>query len=166
MKRRSKKWCGQLAVLILCGIFCCGCSAETIPPEPEWILQKTECSVTLAGVEVRGTCSHTLEGLSSFTVEFPEEMAGMKVQYRQGQYTVQMERLTDTRTGGMMEESVFGRLFAALDSAAQAELTWQNGRWAGALPQGDMLTAESDDAGNPLSLTVPVWQLAVRFAQP
>ena len=95
----------------------------------------------------------------------PEEMSGMLVQYRSGTYTVSFQGLTQPEMGSVMDESIFGRLFAALDGGAQADMEWGNQQWSGTLSGGEGITVKTDKTGEISDLQVPVWQLSVSFMQ-
>ena len=162
---KGKKSVALLAAVILMGALA-GCSQVVQPPpEPVWTLEETPCVAMMSGVEIRGEWSRSLEGIHEFEVEAPKEMAGMQVQSLQGSYTLSLEGLTAERSGKTMENSVFGRLFLAMDGAAAGNLLWENGVWMGRLPGGEGVSIEVDDEGKLLTLSVPVWQLTVRFSQ-
>ncbi len=162
---KGKKSVALLAAVILMGAFP-GCSQVVQPPpEPVWTLEETPCVAMMSGVEIRGEWRRSLEGIHEFEVEAPKEMAGMQVQSLQGSYTLSLEGLTAERSGKIMENSVFGRLFLAMDGAAAGNLLWENGVWMGRLPGGEGVSIEVDDEGKLLTLSVPVWQLTVRFSQ-
>lgn len=156
-----------VGILLTAGLLT-GCETAQIEParEIEWSFSEMPCIITLAGVEVQGLCSHSLEGVSAFYTQEPETFSDLAVQYRQGEYTVQMAGLTQKRSGGVMDESAFGRLFSALDGASAAELTWEGGQWSGRLSTGEVITAETEEDGTLLTLSVPVWQLTARFSPP
>lgn len=154
-----------LGLLFTAGLLT-GCKTAQVEPvrEVDWSFEKIPCKVTLAGVEVQGLCSHSLEGVSAFYTQEPETFSDLTIQYRQGEYTVQMEGLTQKRAGGVMDESTFGRLFSALDGASAAELIWEGGQWSGELSTGEVITAETREDGTLLTLAVPAWQLTARFS--
>ena len=117
-----------------------GCAGpQPSPQKPEMILENSACVVSMNGVEVEGRCSRSLEGIASFSVESPQAMAGWEVRREQDSCWVSMEGVSVKRDGGVMEESLFGRLFSTLDSAAYGELTWEEGQWHGALSSGEAL---------------------------
>lgn len=139
-----------------------GCEGSPLQPEePQWDIQ-ADCCAVMEGVEVRGILSRSIEGLGTFTVTFPDEINGMQVQYRGGEYTVTFEGLAESVMG--MEESVFGKLFSALEQGDRAELSWEDGIWAGTLSQGGRIMVSASEDGTITSLEVPVWQLQIRFA--
>ncbi len=161
-KERWGKWAwGAAAALILLT----GCAGpQPSPQKPEMILENSACVVSMNGVEVEGRCSRSLEGIASFSVESPQAMAGWEVRREQDSCWVSVEGVSVQQDGGVMEESLFGRLFSALDSAAYGELTWEEGQWHGALSSGEALVLETDEAGRPASLEVPTWQLEAQFS--
>ena len=160
-KRTLKIW----RMTILMAVWLSGCSqSQPEPQPPQWTVE-AECCAVMEGVEISGTLSHTLEGISSFTVTAPDEMSGMLVQYRSGTYTVSFQGLTQPEMGSVMDESIFGRLFAALDGGAQADMEWGNQQWSGTLSGGEGITVKTDNTGEIRDLQVPVWQLSVSFMQ-
>lgn len=153
--------------LLLAGLLA-GCAPVSQEPAAEilWSFEQVPCTVTLAGTEVQGLYSHSLEGVNTFETQQPPSLSGLTVQYRQQEYTIQMAGLTHKRSAGVMDESVFGRLFLALDGACAADLVWEGGQWSGELASGQVVTAETRQDGTLVTLAVPAWQLTVRFSDP
>ncbi len=166
MRVWSKRVRAAVGGLLLTAGLLTGCApaSEEPPQEIQWSFQEVACTVTLAETELEGLCSHSLEGVSTFAAQEPDSLSGMTVEYRQETYTIQMAGLTQKRSGGAMEQSVFGRLFSALDGACTAGLTWENGQWSGKLSTGEVVTAETQTDGALLTLTVPAWQFTARFS--
>ena len=156
-----------LGILLMAGwLTGCGPAQVESAREVEWSFSEIPCTVTLGEVEIQGVCSHSLEGVSAFYTQEPASLSGFTVQYRQGEYTVQMAGLTQKRSDGVIEKSVFGRLFSALDGAAAASLTWEGGQWSGELSTGEVVTVETREDGTLLTLAVPAWQWTARFSPP
>lgn len=142
----------------------CAPEAEDSTQEIIWSLNEVPCTITLAETELQGLCSHSVEGVNAFQVQEPQILSGLTVQYLQGEYTIQMAGLTQKRSGGVMEQSAFGRLFYALDSAPSSGLVWEGSQWSGTLSTGEVITAETAEDGTLLTLAVPAWQFTARFS--
>ena len=158
-KKALKIWWSVILMAACLG----GCTESQFEPQPpQWAIE-ANCCAMVSGVEVQGTLCHTIEGISSFTVISPEEIEGMQVQYRNGTYTVSFEGIVQSDMKSVMDESVFGRLFAALDGGAQAQMEWENQQWSGELSKGEGILVKTDEMGEISALEVPVWQLTATF---
>ena len=163
MKLWLKRW---QAVLLSCILAATGsgCGQEpSAPVPPETVLEQQFCQVSMAGTEISGQYSRSLEGQSVFVVETPEEISGMQVHRSETEYTVSVTGLSVKRSGEAMEQSLFGRVFTALD--ALEDSVWNNGSWTASLSDGTSLTARTEETGRITVITVPLWQLTIRFPE-
>lgn len=164
----SKRIRVKIGILLMAISLLGGCTPtpENSTQEISWNLNEVPCTITLAETEIQGTCSHSVEGVNGFKIQEPQALSGLTVQHLQGEYTIQMAGLTQKRSGGVMEQSAFGRLFSALDGAPSAGLLWEGGQWSGELSTGEVITAETREDGTLLTLAVPAWQFTARFSSP
>lgn len=163
MKLWLKRW---QAVLLSCILAATGsgCGQEpSVPVPPETVLEQQFCQVSMAGTEISGQYSRSLEGQSVFVVETPEEIAGMQVHRSETEYTVTVTGLSVKRSGEAMEQSLFGRVFTALDALENS--VWNNGSWTASLSDGTDITARTQETGQITVITVPLWQLTIRFPE-